>query len=131
MIQLPKSTLGLLIAVPLLCALSWNIWFNRQYRQRTATTSDTFSSAIDQRVLTLVGRPWIRLTNNTLPESLFDFTDSEWQALTNAFADKLSPLVPEQLVFAEGAVTRVSSTRLRELSTSENLQTNAVWFLAP
>lgn len=131
--QLSRSTLALIILLSLLCALSWKLWESIQRsralileRELTARAfAATLANTTGQRVT--ISRPWVKLSDP--PQSLFDFTDSEWQTLTNAFADKLSPLVPEQLVFAEGAVTRVTTARLKELSTSENVQTNAVWFL--
>lgn len=136
--QISKSTLALVIMFSLLCALFWKIHqsvkLSRELTLERALVMRAAAQASDSQRVVTIARPWVRTPvgeSGLLPESLFDFTDIEWQALTNIFADKLSPLAPEQLMFAEGMVTRVSSARLRELSTSESVQTNACWFLKP
>lgn len=76
-------------------------------------------------------RPWVKLNSSTPADnnSYFDFSDSEWSALTNAFATKLEN--PSTLRFDEGAVHRVSTSRLKALSNESTLRTNSVWFFAP
>lgn len=70
-------------------------------------------------------RPWVKLPSG---ESYFDFSDDEWNALTNAFANKVDD---DTLKFDEGKVHRVSESWLKALSNADTVRTNEVWFLAP
>lgn len=82
-------------------------------------------AALAQPSLVLeLNRAWLKRKSS----SMFDFTDSEWQALTNGYPEKV--VSPASLSFAQGSVSRVSTAQLKSMIAAEPsaMQTNAVWF---